>query len=146
MKTLYKLIALGFSISFIPTINAQFTFGYYPEFEAKDALKYIDFFETYGNRGIRTDEENMKLVVLHRHEDGSFSHKSFQVEVREPEEHILEFHVIEESKNTSDSEKPEFWGKYDHIDRSLDFDKAYDQFMRFYPPSNHYGAEFQAVT
>lgn len=140
-NTLSKLILAISLIAMFPTIHAQQSDGYYPEFTEADALEYMDFYESYGNRGIQIDKENMKLLLRHDHGDGANSYKRFRVEVKKPEDHTLEFHLLHEEGNELSDKLNQSIGHYDNVKRGLDLEKAYDKFMRFYPPHDHYGAD-----
>ncbi len=127
----------------IPTTHAQQSEGYYPTYTEADALQYMDFYDSYGNRGIQIDKESMRILVRHNHIDGPNSYKGFRVEVKKPEDHILEFHLLHEAENELSDKLNRSFNYYDKAKRRLDLEKAYDKFMRFHPPHDHYGADIK---
>lgn len=143
MNTLSKLIFAIFLIAMIPTTHAQQSEGYYPTYTEADALQYMDFYDSYGNRGIQIDKESMSILVRHNHIDGYNSYKGFRVEVKKPEDHILEFHLLHEAENELSDKLNRSLNYYDKAKRRLDLEKAYDKFMRFHPPHDHYGADIK---
>ena len=120
--------------------------GGYPVRTAEDNLRDIVFYSTYGNEQTEINKEEKTIRFKHVHPDGSKSFKQFRVDIKIPEKHILEYHIIpDDIKGTGevdtavaeDVNAARVYSK----NPKLDLERAYKRFMNFLPPHDFYGAE-----
>lgn len=110
------------------SIQAQFTSSVVYDGTMQEYLHRLDLFESYGNKEKLIDSKNQLVKFQHEHEDGTWTHKTFKLEIVGSLEDISEFHVTYQGQESTDD---------DEEDLEIDFDKSIYSFVGFPLPKNH---------
>ena len=132
MKTPISIV-LTLAVFFAPNTKAEFTSSVVYDGNIGEFLHRLELFEDYGNKQKLIDSENQLVKFQHEHEDGSLTFKIYKLEILEPSEDLVEFHVshqIPQGADASDLAK-------EQDDKEIDIDNALKSLMGFRLPKDH---------
>lgn len=133
--------------------------GGIPDYIEADALKFMEVFDKFGNKGVHIDFDNMILIFLHEDEEQKKTYKGFHVETsREflpleenvaPDRNVLVYRLtpyIHSAPNQSVTLDDQFdISEYEHeaINERINVSKAYYKFMGFFVPHDYPHADIR---
>ena len=110
------------------SVQAQFTSSVVYDGTMQEYLHRLDLFESYGNKEKLIDSKNQLVKFQHEHEDGTWTHKTFKLEIVGPSKEVVEFRVTYQAKESTEDEENSL---------EIDFDKAVSSFIGFPLPKDH---------
>lgn len=126
-------IVLCLAIFLVPKANAEFTSSVVYDGTIGEFLHRLELFEDYGNKQKLIDPEKQLVKFQHQHEDGSLTSKIYKLEIVEPSDHVIEFHVSYQKPQVSETKKL----ANEMIDQEIDIDKAIKSLTGFRLPKDH---------
>ncbi|MCY3541177.1 MAG: hypothetical protein OXH31_04645, partial [Gammaproteobacteria bacterium] len=114
------------------------------------ALRAFDFYENFGNEGVKIDSENLTMMFLHRDpESRMHSYKSFRLDVVEPaveelvtidqknyQQDAVEFHLVPEQRNELTNNLDSHI-THENSRPKLNLDKAMEKFQDIVVPTKY---------
>lgn len=132
MKTLVCIVSF-LATFLVLKANAEFISSVAYDGTIGEFLHRLELFEDYGNKQKLIDPEKQLVKFQHQHEDGSLTSKIYKLEIVEPSDHVIEFHVSYQKPQVADSKNL----ANEVNDQEIHIDKAIKSLMEFRLPRDH---------
>ena len=132
MKTMICIV-LFLATFLVLKANAEFISSVAYDGTIGEFLHRLELFEDYGNKQKLIDPEKQLVKFQHQHEDGSLTSKIYKLEIVEPSDHVIEFHVSYQKPQVADTKNL----ANEVNDQEIHIDKAIKSLMEFRLPKDH---------